>query len=69
MKYIRLFNKQSDFVEELTNKRLRIPRLVYVKDTRRVVFGKMPESFIKIDDKENFYLGDETGAFIILKAK
>lgn len=69
MKHIRYFETQSEFVEELINKRIVLPRVVFINETKKFVYGKMLESFIKIDEQEDAYLGDNTNSFIILRTK
>lgn len=69
MVYIRYFETQNEFVDALINGNIAMPRLAFMKDTRRIVCGKMAESFIKVDAKSNSFLGDNENSFIIIKTK
>lgn len=69
MVHIRYFETQNEFVDALINGNITLPRVAFMKDTRRIVYGKMIESFIKVDAKNNSFLGDNEDSFIILKTK
>ena len=56
MKYIRLYDTEDEFVEDLFSNNVTMPRLVVTADTKKSFYGRVKD-FIMVDPSEEAYLG------------
>ena len=66
MKYLRLFDIEDKYVDELLEDKLVLPRVVHIKEGRQNIFGEPKESFILVDEDNNLLFGDYEDNLITL---
>lgn len=69
MRHLKHFNTYAQYEAALNNNELSYPRVVSVKETNKVYYRPLTETFLLINQSTNDYLGTDTDTFLVIKPR